>query len=47
MWEIFQYTQKFKFGLQKVENLLGKGENAGNQDYFLWKHLSLIHQNEI
>ena len=30
-------TQKLKFALGKVENIVGKGENAGNQHFLLFK----------
>ena len=29
-------TQKLKFDLGRVENLVGKGENAGNQHFLLF-----------
>ena len=28
--------EKLKFELEKVENIVGKGENAGYQDFFLF-----------
>ena len=29
-------TKKFELGLRMVENILGKGENAGNQHFLLF-----------
>ena len=29
-------TEKLKFDLERVENIVGKGENAGNQDFLLF-----------
>ena len=31
-------TQKLKFVLGRVENIVGKGENAGNQHFLLFAH---------
>ena len=31
-----EMTQKLKFGLGRVENTVGKGENAGNQHFLLF-----------
>ena len=29
-------TEKLKFGLEQVENIVGNGENAGNQHFLLF-----------
>ena len=29
-------NEKLKFGLERVENIVGKGENAGYQHFFLF-----------
>ena len=29
-------TKKFKFGLERIENVVGKGENAGFQQFLLF-----------
>ena len=31
-------TEKLKFVLESVENMVGKGENAGNQHFLLFPH---------
>ena len=34
-------TQKLKLGLGRVENIFGKGENAGNQHFLLFQQCFL------
>ena len=34
-------TQKLKFVTGRVENIVGKGENAGNQHFLLFPHCFL------
>ena len=37
-WYKINVTEKLKFVLGKMENIVGKGENAGNQHFLLFPH---------
>ena len=40
-------TQKSKFVLRRVENIVGKGENAGNQHFLIFPVFSVLSKREI
>ena len=39
-------TGKLKFALKRIENIVGKGENAGNQ-YFSFSHSFLHYEKKV
>ena len=39
-------TEKIKFAFEMIENILGKGENAGNRHFLLFPKYFLLFQNK-
>ena len=37
--DIINMNEKVKFGFGRVENVVGKGENAGNQQFLLFPYV--------